>query len=65
MEYATRFLVHTYIDYDGRLDVEEFIDESIVTLATKAETRITGQTFRSTFDLLNDAYGRTLFGGSP
>lgn len=57
MEFATRFLVHTYVDYDGRLDVEEFIDESIVTLATSAEMRIAGQTFRSTFNLLNDAYG--------
>lgn len=57
MEFATRFLVHTYIDYDGKLDVEEFIDESIVALATKGETRIAGRTFRSTFDLLNEAYG--------
>ncbi|MGO9048935.1 MAG: DUF262 domain-containing protein [Xanthobacteraceae bacterium] len=56
-----RFLVHTYIDYDGKLDVEEFIDESIVTLATAAETRIAGQTFRGTFDLLNDAYGDNAF----
>ena len=61
MEYATRFLVHTYVDYDGRLDVEEFIDESIVTLATAAETEIAGQTFRATFDLLNDAYGNDAF----
>lgn len=57
MEFATRFLVHTYVDYDGKLDVEEFIDESIVTLATAAQTQVAGQTFRSTFDLLNEAYG--------
>jgi hypothetical protein len=61
MEYATRFLAHTYINYDGRLDVEEFIDESIVTLATAGETPIAGQTFRSTFDLLNGAYGGDAF----
>jgi hypothetical protein len=61
MEFATRFLVHTYIHYDGRLDVEEFIDESIVTLAAAAETRIAGETFRSTFDLLNEAYGANAF----
>jgi len=24
MEYATRFLVHTYVPYDGKLDVEEY-----------------------------------------
>jgi hypothetical protein len=57
MEYAARFLVHTYVDYRGGLDVEEFIDESIVTLAATGEMVNAGQTFRSTFDLLNDAYG--------
>jgi hypothetical protein len=57
MEYAVRFLVHTYINYEGGLDVEEFIDESIVTLAAARETQIAGQTFRSTFDLLNEAHG--------
>jgi len=61
MEYATRFLVHTFVDYDGKLDVEEFIDESIVSLATAGETQIAGQTFRSAFDLLNDAYGHDAF----
>jgi hypothetical protein len=61
MEFATRFLVHTYVDYDGRLDVEEFIDESIVTLAAGGETHIAGRTFRSTFDLLNEAYGANAF----
>jgi len=57
MEFATRFLVHTYVDYDGKLDVEEFIDESIVKLATAAEMQIAGQTFQFTFDLLNEAFG--------
>jgi hypothetical protein len=61
MEFVTRFLVHTYVSYDGRLDVEEFIDESIVTLATAGETGTAGQTFRSTFDLLNEAYGANAF----
>lgn len=57
MEYASRFLVHTYVPYDGKLDVEEFIDEGIVTLATANETIQAGTTFGSTFDLLNQAYG--------
>jgi uncharacterized protein with ParB-like and HNH nuclease domain len=30
LEYAVRFLVHTYIPYDGTLDVEEYIDDGIV-----------------------------------
>lgn len=57
MEYAARFLVHTYVNYDGRLDVEEFIDEGIVTLANRGEMQSAGQAFRYTFDLLNEAYG--------
>jgi len=57
MEYVSRFLVHTYVAYEGNLDVEEFIDEGVVTLATANETRQAGVTFNSTFNLLNQAYG--------
>lgn len=57
MEYTSRFLVHTYIPYDGKLDVEEFIDEGVVTLAAANETDEAGATFHSTFSLLNQAYG--------
>ncbi|MCJ7526480.1 MAG: DUF262 domain-containing protein [Candidatus Aminicenantes bacterium] len=57
MEYATRFLVYTYQPYDGKLDIEEFIDEGIVTLATANETRQASATFNITFNLLNQAYG--------
>jgi len=57
MEYATRFLVHTYVPYDGKLDVEEFIDEGIVAPATANETQQPGDTFRTTFNLLNNAFG--------
>ena len=35
MELAVRFLVHSCIGYDGTLDVEEYIDEGTVQLATK------------------------------
>lgn len=57
MEYVSRFLVHTFIRYDRKLDVEEFIDEGIVTLATKNETHKSGSVFRDTFRLLSEAYG--------
>jgi hypothetical protein len=30
LELAIRFLVHNYIPYDGKLDVEEYIDDGIV-----------------------------------
>jgi hypothetical protein len=58
MEYVSRFLAHTYVPYDGKLDVEEFIDSSIVTLATTNETLNAGATFHATFVWLRDAYGR-------
>jgi hypothetical protein len=57
MEYVSRFLVHKSIDYPGLLDVEEFIDEGIVSLARAGEMNTAGQVFRSTFELLNNAYG--------
>jgi hypothetical protein len=57
MEYVSRFLVHTYVAYDGKLDVEEFIDQGIVTLASANETQQAGNTFLETFNLLNQAYG--------
>lgn len=57
MEYVSRFLVHTYVDYDGRLDVEEFIDTGIVELALAGELQNAADTFNATFDLLNQSYG--------
>lgn len=57
MEYATRFLVHTYVPYDGKLDVEESIDEGIVYLATANETQQAGATFNATFSYLEQAFG--------
>lgn len=57
MEYASRFFVHTYVPYDGKLDVEEFIDEGIVKLATENEIQQAGATFSATFNLLSQAYG--------
>ncbi|MCU1247118.1 MAG: hypothetical protein JWQ49_147 [Edaphobacter sp.] len=58
MEFAVRFLVHTYVPYDGTLDVEEYIDEGIIKLAgadngVKAEKLI-----NSTFTLLDDVAGK-------
>lgn len=57
MEYVSRFLVHSYVPYDGKLDVEEFIDEGVVKLATANETQQAGATFNATFNLLSTAYG--------
>jgi len=57
MEYVARYLVHTYINFDGKLDVEDFIDSSIVQLAANGPTQQARDTFEKTFDLLNAAYG--------
>jgi hypothetical protein len=57
MEYVSRFLAHSYVPYDGKLDVEEFINEGVVTLAGANETQQAGATFNATFNLLNQAYG--------
>ena len=57
MEYVSRFLVHTFVDYDGKLDVEEFINEGIVTLAEENKTARARKAFEGTFELLSKAYG--------
>jgi hypothetical protein len=59
MEYVSRFLAHTYVPYDGKLDVEEFIDDAVVSLATANETRQAGAAFTATFDLLQQAHGNS------
>jgi len=57
MEYVSRFLVQTYVQYDGKLDVEEFIDKSVVELAMAGEVQNAAATFNATFDLLSQEYG--------
>jgi hypothetical protein len=57
MEYASRFLVYTYVSYDNGLDVEEFIDDGMVKLAERGETTWPGNAFKLTFDILEGAYG--------
>lgn len=58
MELAVRFLVHTFVPYDGKLDVEEYIDNGIVELAQKGDFTADVDTMNKTFDLLNAVAGR-------
>lgn len=56
MELAVRFLVHANVPYDGSLDVEEYIDEGIVTvlkspIATRLITNLK-QTFKMLYELV-------------
>jgi transcriptional regulator of heat shock response len=55
MEWATRFLVQNYCEYDGKLDVEEYIDEGIVQLTSQGESAAQRERFESTFAILNRA----------
>lgn len=68
-EYVSRFLVHTYVTYDGKLDIEEFIDFGLVKLASANETAATTACFNETFKILNDLYGgnalRRILNGNP
>ena len=57
MELATRFLVHSYVPYDGTLDVEEYVDKGIVELAERGPQDEAGTRFTETFSLLKQSYG--------
>jgi hypothetical protein len=57
IELAVRFLVHTCVKYDGRLDVEEYIDEGSVTLAKVGDGKRGAALITRTFDLLHDVAG--------
>ena len=57
MEFAVRFLVHIYVPYDGKLDVEEYMDEGIVELAGASNGTAAADLINRTFALLNSVAG--------
>jgi Protein of unknown function DUF262 len=57
LEIAVRFLVLVEVPYDGALDVEEFIDEGIVSLARKGNGVAALDLITRTFNLLRSAAG--------
>lgn len=57
LELAMRFLVHAKLPYDGLLDVEEFIDEGIVSLATVGDEAGATSLINRTFEILNEVAG--------
>ncbi|PRD40856.1 DUF262 domain-containing protein [Phyllobacterium phragmitis] len=58
MELAVRFLVHTFVPYDGTLDVEEYIDEGIVQLAGQSNGRDAAGVIDRTFALIDAVAGK-------
>jgi len=57
IEMAVRILVHTFKEYDGKLDVGEFIDEGIVSLAREDNIALASNTISATISLLHQAAG--------
>lgn len=57
MEYATRFSVYSFVDYDGRQDVEDYIDNGIVKLAESGHGETAANLLEETFRLLDSAIG--------
>ena len=58
MELAVRFLVDTYVPYDGTLDVEEYVDNGIVQLAGASDGAAAADLILRTFTLLNAVAGK-------
>lgn len=58
LEFAMRFLVQTFVPYDGKLDVEEYIDEGSIQLARDGNIGRDSSTITRTFDLLYQSAGR-------
>ncbi|MBF0169534.1 MAG: DUF262 domain-containing protein [Nitrospinae bacterium] len=57
LEMAVRFLVHVNIDYDGKLDVEEYIDEGIIELSRLGKGKSAADLIDKTFRILDDIAG--------
>lgn len=57
MELVVRFLVLAMVAYDGKLDVEEHVDEGIVQLAKAGDTARAAALVQRVFRLLNQAAG--------
>lgn len=57
LEMVVRFLVHAKVPYDGRLDVEEYIDEGIIELAQAGDQASAADLINRTFQLLEAVAG--------
>jgi len=57
MEYVSRFVVYSFIPYDGKLDIEEYIDEGLMELIESGDRREIESRFIRTFGILNECLG--------
>lgn len=57
LEMATRFLVMVFCDYDGKLDVDDYLNDGIATLLGDGNMHEKVQCMTQTFNMLNAAIG--------
>ncbi|MCX7207492.1 MAG: DUF262 domain-containing protein [Proteobacteria bacterium] len=57
LEFASRFLTHTFFNYDGKKDVEDHINDGMQFLASNNSLSTQTEVFEWTFDLLNVVNG--------
>lgn len=57
LEYLCRFMAHTFVEYDAKLDVEEYIDNAMQSLAEEASEAKAADCFSFTFKVLNEVKG--------
>ena len=57
-EYVSRFLVYTYVPYDGTLDIEAYIDDGLMRVIKEVDRGRIARDFIGTFDLLMGSLGK-------
>ena len=57
MELVSRFIVYTFVEYDGVLDIEEFIDEGLMEVIRKWDYEKVSETFEKTFAIIRASAG--------
>lgn len=57
LELVSRLFVHAFVPYDGKTDVEEFINVGVLQLAEEGLTNRRSRAFSKTFEWLNEAHG--------
>ncbi len=58
MEYISRFLAYSWINYDGTLDIEEYVDDSLGKIISGVDRVKIRKHFEATFDLLMSSCGK-------
>jgi len=57
LEYAVRLICHTYVEYDGKGDVQEFLDRSILSIIVDSNFEEVMKPIKGSIDYLRNAFG--------